>query len=242
LTTSRFYVSTQDLRAERLTLEGGDHHHASRVLRMRVGEGVILLDGRGLAGRGTIMGITPTHTTVAVDDRIMIEDESPRMHIFQALPGGTKMDIVVQLSVELGASSVKPFLSARASRPHGSLNGRMDRWRRIALETARIAGRPFLPRIDDVAVWEDALQLLKGFETSLFADEEGGAKTAEALGAKRPSDLALVIGPEGGFTSEERELLSGMGAKPVTLGYNVLRTETAGMVLLAAVRCHYGLL
>jgi 16S rRNA (uracil1498-N3)-methyltransferase len=242
LTTARFYVSEQALLAGRLTLEGDEHHHASRVLRMRAGESVVLLDGRGGSGHGTIEEITPTHTLVVVNDSAHVIEELPKMHLFQGLPHGSKMDEVVQRGVELGAASLHPFATSRSRVPDASLARKVERWRRIALEASRVAGRAYLPEIAEIKSWDEAMRHLRNMDAALFADEAGGVRPASALAEERPAELALVVGPEGGFTHKERESMFGAGARPVTLGSNVLRTETAGMVLLAAVRCRYDLL
>jgi 16S rRNA (uracil1498-N3)-methyltransferase len=242
LTTARFYVSEEALRAGQISLQGAEHHHASRVLRMRAGERVILLDGKGCTAHGTIQEITTDRTSIKVDDSAHVSEELPRLHLFQGLPHGTKMDDVVQWGVELGAASLRPFVSSRSRLPDASLAKRSERWRRIALEASRLAGRPFLPEVCEVESWDVALRHVRKMDAALFADEAGGLKPASALDGENPDDLALVIGPEGGFTDEEREDLAAAGARPVTLGDNILRTQTAGMVLLATVRCHYGLL
>lgn len=242
MTTARFYVTEEALRAGRISLQGPEHHHASRVLRMRVGEKVLLLDGNGRLGHGTIREMTAESTSISVEDTASAEEELPRLHLFQGLPQGSKMDQVVQWGTELGAASLVPFESSRSLRRDAPGDGRVGRWRRIAMEASRLAGRPFLPRVDAVVGWEKMLELLKDMDSALFADEAGGRRATEALDGIFPRDLALVIGPEGGLSGEERESLCAAGAQAVTLGSNVLRTETAGMVLLAAVRCHYGLL
>jgi 16S rRNA (uracil1498-N3)-methyltransferase len=242
LTTPRFYVSTHHLAEGRLALRDEDHHHLSRVLRMRVGEHVQLLDGEGMLGYATITEITSDATTVDVMQALMVEDERPRMHLFQALPQGTKMDQVVQWGVELGAAEVIPYSSLRSRRIDVAAGKRVERWRRIAYESCRVAGRPFLARVHEPLDWEEALSLMEDCSIVLYADEEGGEMPSAALGKRDVAELGLVIGPEGGFTDVERDELAGRGAIPVTLGRNVLRTETAGLVLMASVRCHFGLL
>ncbi|MDD3718609.1 MAG: RsmE family RNA methyltransferase [Actinomycetota bacterium] len=242
MTTARFYVSGQALSSGRLVLEGPEHHHASRVLRMRAGESIILMDGKGCIGRGTIESITPAGTSVVVNETSQAVEERPLLHLFQGIPGGSKMDGVVQGGVELGAASLQPFLAARSRRAHATYAGKVKRWRRIALEAARVAGRPFLPEVAEVRSWDEVLALLEGMDLALFADEAGGERPATALAGRNPGELALLVGPEGGLAEEERKSLAEAGALPVSLGSNILRTETAGMVLMAAVRCHYGLL
>jgi len=242
LTTARFYIPSDALQAGRVSLEGEDHHHASRVLRMKSGEIVVLLDGKGTVGHGTVLAIDSTHTMIEIESTRKESEPRPLLHLFQGLPHGTKMDDVVHWGVELGAASLVPFLSSRTGSVDAPLERRVRRWSRIALEASRVAGRAYLPEVTEVKTWQEAVDHLRGMDTVVFADEAGGERPAKALSEPRPDQLGLVVGPEGGFTDAERESLAQVGAIAVTLGDTVLRTETAGMVLLAAVRCYYGLL
>ncbi len=242
MTTARFYVSPTASLKGRLTLVGAEHHHISRVLRMRTGQAVQLLDGKGNIGHGILLEITSAHTVVMVEGSCRVQEERPRLCLFQALPQGTKMDSVVQWSVELGAAVVAPFACTRSRVLDSALEKRVDRWRKIALESSRVAGRPFLPEVRKARSWDDALRELAAMKSAIFADEAGGVKPSVVLDGPLPDELGLMIGPEGGFCDEEREELVGSGIRPVTLGSTLLRTETAGLVLLAAVRCHYGML
>lgn len=241
MTLAKVYVPPQDLGEGRLALDGDDHHHLARVLRMRPGERVVVLDGRGGVGAARIVEMTRSLTTLHIASITRREEERPRLHLFQALPAGRKMETVLQAGVELGAHAIVPFASRR-SRELKADAARVERWNKLALESSRLAGRAFLPVIEEPASWERALEMLGSLDAVLYADEAGGERPGEALGGRAPCDLALVVGPEGGFTDDERGLLAALGASAVTLGGNILRTETAGLVLLAAARCHYGLL
>jgi 16S rRNA (uracil1498-N3)-methyltransferase len=242
LTTPRFYVSAEALRTGSLSIEGQDHHHASRVLRIRAGETVMIMDGRGRIGHGEVVAVDATCTRVCVTDIASVAEERPRLHLFQGLPHGNKMDDVVRWGVELGAASLVPFLSSRTGPGAAPQPRRLDRWRRIAQEAARVAGRAYLAEIDDAKTWRETMERVRRMDVALFADEEGDRRPAQALVDSGALDIGLLVGPEGGFAAAEREELAALGALPVTLGANILRTETAGMVLLTAVRCFYGLL
>ncbi|MEW6554961.1 MAG: RsmE family RNA methyltransferase [Actinomycetota bacterium] len=242
MTTPRFYVSSDALRSGGLCIEGEDHHHASRVLRMKKGDMVLLMDGKGCVGHGKVSAIDAACMRVEVAYISDVPQERPRLHLFQGLPHGSKMDDVVHWGVELGAASLVPFLSSRTGSVDAPQTRRLVRWRRIAREAARVAGRAYIPEIEAVNAWPQAMEGLRRMDMALFADEKGGCRPAEALVNANPLDLGLVVGPEGGFSAAEREELLALGAHPVTLGASVMRTETAGMVLLAAVRCRYGLL
>jgi 16S rRNA (uracil1498-N3)-methyltransferase len=209
---------------------------------MRPGDRVEVLDGEGRVGAASIAEITARDTTLQIVSITCLKEETPRLHLFQALPAGRKIEPALQTCVELGAHAITPF-SSRRSRGLGTADpSRMARWRKLALESSRLAGRAYLPVIEEPLTWEKTLKAMRGLDVVIFADETGGDRPCDALRDAVPADLALAIGPEGGFCDEERDDLDAIGALPVTLGGNILRTETAGHVLLAAVRCHYGML
>ena len=142
MTIARLYVSPKEPKEGRLVLEGHDHHHLSRVLRMRRGQEAGVLDGNGALGRAFIVEITASRTVIAMEYISRVDEEHPRLHLFQAIPEGKKMDNVVQACVELGVISITPF-SSRRSRPLSAAGeGKVGRWRKIAVESSRLAGRP----------------------------------------------------------------------------------------------------
>ena len=241
MTTAKVYVSADSLSSGRVSITGDEHHHLSRVLRMREGQSLVLLDGNGGVGEATIIEIAPAYTLASVGSLRHLEEARPRLHLYQAVPRGAKMDSVVQWSVELGAARVIPFSCSRSRDVDGAVQKRISRWRRIAVESSRVAGRAFLPSVLEALRWREVLESLGGLDAVLFADEKGGQRPDDALSDIDAEDLGLMIGPEGGFTDTEREELRSLGVRAVTLGESVLRTETAGLVLLAAVRWHYEL-
>jgi len=200
------------------------------------------MDGEGGVANGSILEISSTYTSILVGGVHRVEEERPRLILYQALPQGRKMDAVVQWSVELGAAAVIPFSCSRSRPLDNKVNGRHERWCKIAAESSRVAGRPYLPEVAEACDWTETLEKIGNTEISLMADEEGGERPSVALDGEDPAEVGLVIGPEGGFSDEERRDLHAKGARLVTLGSTVLRTETAGMVLLSAVRCHFALL
>jgi len=242
LTTPRFFLSTTDLARNRVTLSGECHHHLSRVLRARPGDEVWLLDGRGGVARASVERMERDATVLVVEERERVPEERPRMHLYQALLKGVKMDQVIQAAVELGASSIVPYICRRSLPPRGDVERRVERWRSIALQASRVAGRAYLPRVGAPLSWEEMVEALAGADLSLFADERGGERVASALRNRRAGDVVLVVGPEGGFDDAERDEMRSRGARPVTLGPNILRAESAGAVFLAAARCGCDLL
>jgi 16S rRNA (uracil1498-N3)-methyltransferase len=225
-----------------VVLEGHQYHHLSHVLRMRPGQEVIVFDGGGLVGRASISDITPTQAVIAVDKLKRIDREKPKLHLYQAIPKMKKMDTVIQNAVEMGIYSVVPVRCSRSISRCSSGADRLQRWRKIAVESSRLAGRPYLPEIREPLDWDEALRSLCSMDKAIFADEESGERTSLVLGDGLPEDVGMLVGPEGGFSDGERQALTASGAIAVTLGNTIFRTETAGMALSAAVRCHYGLL
>ncbi len=242
MTVPRFFISALAGEQESLSLSGADHHHLSRVLRARPGEEVWLLDGRGTVVRAVIDSMARHSTSLKVMERKQVEEERPRMHLFQAMLKGAKMDLVVEAAVELGVCSISPYACRRSRESPSLFERRLERLRSIALQSSRVAGRPYLPEITAPLTWKDMTSTLSGFGAALFADEQGGHRVAAALHDAGGVEMALVVGPEGGFEDEEREELMSLGARPVTLGPYIMRAEFAGMVLVAAARCACGLL
>lgn len=241
MTVPRLYLPSTLLERETIRLEGEDHHIISRVLRLRPGSRVEILDGSGLRVEAVVEDIGRKATMVRLGARVEVEEDVPRIHLWQALPAGRKMEAVIRGAVEMGAKAVNPFISARSAPWTGDDgNRKLSRWRRIAVEASRLSGRAFLPQVRPPARWPEVLRAVERIDAALYADEKGGRTVSEALDPRFLRDILLLVGPEGGFEERERKELQERGAVPVTLGKNVLRVEHAGMVFMAAVLCRLG--
>ncbi|MDY6794240.1 MAG: RsmE family RNA methyltransferase [Actinomycetota bacterium] len=236
----KFYIPPERLKEGKLVIIGKTHHHLSRVLRIKPGDDVGVMDGAGRVGKASVTEISRDRTMIEVEGISVVEGKRPRLHLYQAIPKGKKMDRVVQSAVEMDVSSITPFHSGRSVMPGKGEGARLERWRRIAVEASRVAGRAYLPEVGSPLRWEEILDNLKSLDLTLMADEAGGYRPTEALEGRLPGDLGMVVGPEGGFTRDERFELRDMGATAITLGDLILRTETAALALTAAVKCHFG--
>ena len=169
--------------------------------------------------------------------------ESPlRLALAQGLPRADKMDAIVRMATELGATRIDPLLTARAvARPDAARGrGRRLRWERIAREAAKQCGRAVVPAIGEPRALADwlAARPAGGLLVCLW---EGEARPLAAqLPAEAPSEATLLVGPEGGLTAEEVAMLRAAGALVAGLGPRILRTETAGPVGLALLQARYG--
>ncbi len=242
MTIPRLYITQPQLREKRIILSDHDHHYLGRVLRMRKGEQVAVLDGAGTVGSARIVEMSAGSTVIAVESLEHLSEETPRLELYQALLSPAKMDRVVQDCAEAGVAAVTPFTCTRSRKMDESAAERLERWRKIAIEAWRLAGRAYMPAVAEPITWDLLLLELPQAPVVLFADETGGRRPVEVLGAERPERVGLIVGPEGGFCDEERGQLSSAQAMPVTLGKGIFRAETAGLALSLAARCHYGFL
>lgn len=218
-------------------LGGEDGRHAARSLRLRAGEPLTLCDGRGSDYPCRVLRPEGDGLWLQVGEpRPSLGEPGARITVCQCLPKGDKLETVVQKAVELGAAEIWPLTSARCvSRPdQGSLEKKTARLQRIAREAAQQSGRGAVPRVLPAAPLGQALQAAVGQGDALFFYEEGEASLKQAL--KSAGDrLFLFVGPEGGFDPQEAALARELGAKVLTLGRRILRTETAALAALSAI-------
>ncbi|MBQ9082098.1 MAG: 16S rRNA (uracil(1498)-N(3))-methyltransferase [Clostridia bacterium] len=218
-------------------LTGDDANHISRSLRMTVGDALTLCDGHGTDYQGEITEIT------ARDVRVQLRSSAPstgepdvRVVLFQGLPKGDKMELIVQKSVELGVSEIVPFHAARSvSRPDGaSAAKKAVRWQKVADEAAGQSQRGALPVVRTPVSFKEALQCAAGCDC-VFLCYEGGGTALRGLLDRKPASVAVFIGPEGGFAPEEVAAAEAAGAVRITLGPRILRTETAPLAALSVI-------
>ena len=166
-----------------------------------------------------------------------------RIHLFQGLPKADKMELIVQKAVELGAYEVVPVAARRcvARLDEKKAPSRINRWQGVAEAAAKQSRRGIIPQVHPVMNMREAVAYAHAMEVKLIPYElaENMGHTKEILEAVKPgTDIAVFIGPEGGFEQEEIELATAAGIEPVTLGRRILRTETAGLTVLSWLMYH----
>ncbi len=230
-----------------VTLNAEESAHIARVLRMRVGDAVQLIAADTLH-EAMIETIDEKAATLRVGQALPSPECAVRITLMQGLPKLDKLELIVQKATELGVWDVLPVEMERSvARLDGKEEKKAERLRRIALEAAKQSGRAHVPAIHAGRRLSDVLTTLaQGYDALLVAWEEEQAlrlgEAVAALRAERPAlaTIALVIGPEGGISEKEIDRLKAEGARCVTLGRRVLRTETAGLCALAVVQCALG--
>ncbi|OQB23320.1 MAG: Ribosomal RNA small subunit methyltransferase E [Firmicutes bacterium ADurb.Bin182] len=234
----RFFVDRNNIDYSKRTafIEGEDAKHISRVLRLRENDNVVLCDGCESEYTAAIFKINQRRVDLRLSDEKKTETEPGlRITLYQCLPKAGKMELIIQKCVELGVYEIVPVISNRCvvKVSDDDVRGRVGRWQRVALEAAKQSGRGIIPKVKEpveigrISAGRHALFLI--------ADEEERSATLKSVlrANKGILDLGLLIGPEGGL---ERAEVSGIpGAFPFTLGRRILRTETAGMAVIAMI-------
>ena len=236
---SHFFVSPEQIQNGMAVITGGDVNHIRNVLRKKPGDPISVSDG-----------VSPTYLCAIeeVSDgqivaRILSQAEgstelSQRVVLFQGLPKGDKMELIVQKAVELGVSEIVPVAMHNCVMKLApqKAEARIRRWQAIAESAAKQSGRNRLPAVSMPLSFREALTYGSALEMRLlpYENSRGMDRTRELI--RRCRDLGsvgLFIGPEGGYTPEEVDLAKQAGWEPVSLGCRILRTETAGLAALA---------
>jgi len=222
-----------------------ESRHVLNVLRLKEGDVIALIDGQGGASVARITSID-NGVTITPDKILSSAEPKVRVILFQALCKGDKMDWVVQKAVELGACAIVPVMFARCDiRIPGNPQGRAERARRIARESAKQCGRAMIPQIYPIQTFDAMLDILRDQIVepvcrAFVCWEESRVPFRNALAAATFESASIIIGPEGGIESGEISALASIGVTDVTLGPRILRTETAGIAALAMTLFHTG--
>ncbi|WP_439816589.1 16S rRNA (uracil(1498)-N(3))-methyltransferase [Zavarzinia sp. CC-PAN008] len=204
-------------------------HYLTRVLRLEAGAPLRLFNGRDGEWRAAVSG-SARHPVLEVQAQLRPQAPEPGPALWFAPLKGQRLELLAEKATELGASALVPVLTERTAIP--KLNA--ERLRANAAEAAEQCERLTLPRIDPPRPLGEAVAARPPDTILLFCDESGGAPLAQVAGAHATADLAILIGPEGGFSARERALLAELpGVARVSLGPNILRAETAALAALA---------
>ncbi|MBL8498555.1 16S rRNA (uracil(1498)-N(3))-methyltransferase [Nitrosomonas sp. JL21] len=244
---ARFYHPAEMSMGQVLELSHENKHHATRVLRLKKGNPVTLFNGRGGEFFGHIDHITKSSTTVRIESYHNKECESPlHIELAQAICVNEKMDWIIQKAVELGVTCIQPVMTTR-SIVHLSderSSKRLQHWHKIVIASCEQCGRNRLPDMKSLITLPQWLSHKKTNCSSNDLHLMLSPITTQSLrNIAAPSlntNVALVIGPEGGFTEDEEAAISQAGFLPIRLGQRILRTETAALAAIAALQALWG--
>ena len=233
----RFFTENIDQNSGSIT--GEDAKHIARVLRMKNGQPLTVCDTKGYDYACIIEGITEEQIDLKVLSRSpSVTEPNVSVHLYQAMPKADKLELIIQKAVELGAYSVVPVSTRRCvvKLDNKKAEKKVSRWQQIAESAAKQSKRMLVPEVHSVMTFKEALVYAKELDVLLIPYElaKGMKETKELIRSIEPGkSIGVFIGPEGGF--EEQEVADAMeaGAKPITLGHRILRTETAGLAVLS---------
>lgn len=243
----RFFVKTEQIQDETITILGEDVKHIKNVLRKDKGDKIeICNQENGRTYNCQINNIEDNSIITEIIEQIEEQEDNIKIDIYQGLPKADKMELIIQKSVELGANAIIPVAMKRCVVKIDSKDEdkKISRWQKIAESAAKQSGRNTIPEIRNIVNIDIISKLISEYDILIVAYENEKNNTIkkellqlkEKLQKNGKLNIAVVIGPEGGLEEKDVELLRQNGAKIVTLGNRILRTETVALNMLSVIR------
>jgi len=238
---ANFYIEKTDITENIATITGEEAQHISRVLRMKKGDEVTLCDGEGNFYEAVLIDFSEKVVTAEILSSRRAETEPEvQITVFQGVPKNPKLETIIQKLTEIGAVRLVPVDTKRAVAKLDKEN-KVDRLRKIAREAAKQSKRGIVPEVLSPVSLKEAVKMATEADLALIPyEEEREVSLKKALSGKTPKTVSVMIGPEGGFDSEEVKLAMDSGIASVTLGKRILRTETAPLVVCSAILYELG--
>jgi 16S rRNA (uracil1498-N3)-methyltransferase len=233
----RYFITPDQLIGDIIHITGDDVHHIRTVMRGQVGDTFICC----LMGMDYLVKIeeitAKTITCHILERTISIGEPTVQVTVAQGLPKGEKLEWILQKGTELGAVSFSPFSSSRTivKLDQTKAKKKRDRWSKIVKEAAEQSHRGTIPTVSYPVSWKTLIEEIPKYDVAVIAYEKGGQVLSEVSHLYEAESILMIIGPEGGFSTEEVEEAIEKGAVPVTLGDRILRTETAAISLLTCI-------
>jgi 16S rRNA (uracil1498-N3)-methyltransferase len=238
----RFFVSAESMQESHVEITGDTFHHLRNVLRVKPGQTLTLMDGRGNCCNVELVAAHRQYATGKIINRWQEKNQALPITLIQSLPKGDKFDLILQKGTEMGVSCFQPITTEHSIPKQltaSRLSKREQRWRRIVNEAARQSRRSFLPEVAPLLSLKDIIHE-SGNNLKLVLWEAGASPLVKVLPDKRPEGVSLLIGPEGGFSAQEIDTAVAAGFHAVHLGPRILRTETAGLAATPVLQYLYG--
>lgn len=236
-----FFVDENQIDGEYIKITGEDYNHIVNVLRLSVEEEIIISNRQGTEYCCIIDAIERENVNCKVLSIEKSDQELPtKIYLFQGLPKQDKMELIIQKSIELGVYEIIPVAMSRSIVKINNQNKgkKNDRWQKIATSAAKQSHRAFVPNVLEPMTFNEALNYAKNLDLIIVPYEKATdiKKTKEIFTSLSKYDsIGIFIGPEGGFDEHEINSLMSLYASVVTLGKRILRTETAGLVVLSII-------
>ena len=233
---SRFFVDTDAISSDKIILTDDNMHHLVNVLRHRVGDEVTVSDSSGFDYICSIVEINKDSVILKITDKTKNASEPlVKISLFQGVPKGDKLSLIVEKCVEAGVFEITPVDMARcvsklSKKDFAKKKERLDK---ISLSASKQSGRGIVPNVNHLISFNEFLDLKDEFDLVIFPyEDEKNTSLKEVIKNFKGEKIAVIIGPEGGFSKEEAEKIIANNISSVTLGNRILRTETAGMATI----------
>lgn len=236
-----FFVEPSDVGDSLISIKGQDVNHIRNVLRMKIGEEILISDGTGKDYVCEVAELSDDIVTAKITDFLAEGRElKTELYLFQGLPKSDKMELIIQKAVELG---VKAIIPVSTSRSIVKLDGKKEeskikRWQAISESAAKQSKRGIIPEVMSIMSFKEAINYVNDFDVKIIPYENANnmAETKQIVSSiKENMKVAIFIGPEGGFADSEIDYALEKDVKPISLGKRILRTETAGMTILSVI-------
>ncbi len=242
----RFYVTKDQILGDQINISGSEGHHLLNVLRLNEGDRITVLDGEGGVYESIITCIDKkTNIPIAIckiESSYQAQRSQIEVNIFQGLPKFDKMELIIQKATELGVHNIFPVKCHHTipKLPVNKADARVNRWRQIAIESSKQSFRPFFPIIHDIILYDSAIENYNADLRLIFIAPSTKVVFPKSLREVLRQNLQakkidIFIGPEGDFSKEEIQKALEIGLVPVSLGNNILKTETASIAALAII-------
>jgi len=235
----RFFVNRQLNINENFTIEGIEHNHIKNVMRMQVGDNIILVCGDEFDYIATIIAMSKGETKVFITAREEnVHNSDSNVTVFQALVKSDNMSLIVQKLTELGVKKFVPFESEFITSKDKF--GKVNKLQEISNQSIKQCKRSIPMNVVETMSFAKMCEELKNYDLIIFANECEKSKCLKDLIFNKTQNIAIIVGSEGGFSSQEIEKLITAGANSITLGKRILRAETACIALSSVVMCLLG--
>lgn len=233
-----FFVSEEQINGENAYIEGSDVNHIANVLRMKPGEELLISVKGDWDYLCKIVDIETDRVNLKVLESMEQRELPVNITLLQGIPKSDKLEMIIQKAVELGVSEIIPVKTKRVvvKIEEKKVDTKVNRWNAIAESAAKQSKRSIIPKVHEPMSIDNALEIVKDFGVKLipYENADGIDKTRKILdNMDKTKNIAVFIGPEGGFEESEVDRIKNFGFEVITLGKRILRTETAGLALLS---------
>lgn len=239
----RFFIKENQIQNNQITIIGEDVNHIKNVIRKQIGDTIeICNQDNEKSYKCEIEKIEEKQITTKIIEELKAQESNIKVDIFQGLPKAEKMELIIQKSVELGANAIIPVNMKRCvvKLDSKSEEKKIERWQKISESAAKQCGRNNIPEVKHLVNIKDICNKIMDYDAMIVAYENEKENTlkqelTKLKNKQKNLKIGIVIGPEGGLEENDVKLLKESGAKIITLGHRILRTETVALNMLSII-------